>query len=157
MSGAASMINARSETAALNPAFRDPIRFRRCVVPADGFYEWRRSGTAKQPFCFEVNDGELFGFAALWDRWQNSSGEWIRSCCILTTAPNAVTSLVHDRMPVILHRDDYDAWLDPGMTNVDVLSDLLKPFDAGLMRSYAVCSRVNRCRMTIRSVRDLSS
>jgi putative SOS response-associated peptidase YedK len=128
----------------VKPAFRDPVRFRRCIVPADGFYEWVRSGTTKQPFCFEVNDGELFGFAALWDRWQNPSGEWIRSCSILTTTPNAVTSLVHDRMPVILHRDDYDVWHDPGMTNVEVLSDLLKPFDARLMRSYAVSSRVNQ-------------
>jgi len=118
--------------------------FGRCVVPADGFYEWARSGTTKQPFCFEVNEGELFAFAGLWDRWQNPSGESIRSCRILTTAPNAVTSLVHNRMTVILRPDDYDAWLDPGMTNVDALPDLLKPFDASVMRSYAVSGRVHQ-------------
>jgi putative SOS response-associated peptidase YedK len=106
--------------------------------------EWaRRSGATKQPFCFEVNDGELFAFAGLWERWRDPSGQWVRSCSILTTTPNAVTSLVHDRMPVILNRDDYDVWLDPGMTNVEAVSDLLRPYDARLMRSYAVSSRIN--------------
>ncbi len=112
------MINARSETAATKPAFRDPMKSRRCLIPADGFYEWQRTGKAKQPYCFEVNDGELFAFAGLWDRWKDPSGQWIKSCSILTTTPNAVTSAVHDRMPVILDRDSYDLWLDPGMTNV---------------------------------------
>jgi len=143
-SGSAGMINARSETAAAKPAFRDSMKFRRCLVPADGFYEWRRSGTTKQPFCFEVNDGELFAFAGLWDRWRDPSEQWIWSCSVLTTTPNAVTSSVHDRMPVILSTDDYDLWLDPGMTNIGVLSDLLTPFDARLMRSYPVSSRINQ-------------
>jgi putative SOS response-associated peptidase YedK len=140
---AAQMINARSETAATKPAFRDPLTSRRCLIPADGFYEWVRSGKAKQPYCFEVNDGELFAFAGLWDRWKDPSGQWIKSCSILTTTPNAVTSSVHDRMPVILDRGDYDFWLDPGMTNVEDVSDLLTPYDAQLMRSYPVSSRVN--------------
>src|ERR1700758_862691 len=128
MSGSAGMINARSETAATKPAFRDSMKFRRCLVPADGFYEWKRTGTAKQPFCFAVNEGELFAFAGLWDRWRDPSGQWIKSCSILTTTPNAVTSIVHDRMPVILQKDDYDLWLDPRMTDVEAISDLLKPF-----------------------------
>jgi putative SOS response-associated peptidase YedK len=144
MSEAAAMINARSETATSKPAFPDPMKFRRCLVPADGFYEWRRTGTTKQPFCFEVDDGELFAFAGLWDRWKDPSGQWIKSCSILTTTPNAVTSIVHDRMPVILQKDDYDLWLDPGMTDVEAISDLLKPFGARLMRSFAVSSRVNQ-------------
>jgi putative SOS response-associated peptidase YedK len=143
MSGAAMMINARSETAATKPAFRDLLASRRCLVPADGFYEWQRAGKAKQPYCFEVNDGELFAFAGLWDRWKDPSGQWIKSCSILTTTPNAVTSAVHDRMPVILDRGDYDLWLDPGMTKVEAVSDLLKPYDARTMRSYPVSSRVN--------------
>jgi putative SOS response-associated peptidase YedK len=143
MSGAAMMINARSETAATKPAFRDPLANRRCLIPADGFYEWKRIGKTKQPYCFEVNDGELFAFAGLWDRWKDTSGQWIKSCSILTTTPNAVTSPVHDRMPVILDRDDYDLWLDPGMTNVDGVSDLLKPC-AQSMRSYPVSPRVNK-------------
>lgn len=137
------LINARSETAATTPAFRDPMNLRRCIVPADGFYEWQRKGNAKQPFCFEVNDGELFAFAGLWDRWKDPSGQWMKSCSILTTTPNAVTSAVHDRMPVILDRDSYDLWLDPGMTDVKVVSEMLKPYDAQLMRSYPVSARVN--------------
>ena len=144
MSGSAGMINARSEMAATKPAFRDPMKFRRCLVPADGFYEWRRAGTAPQPFCFEVNEGELFAFAALWDHWRDPSGQWIRSCSILTTTPNALTAAIHDRMPVILQKEDYDVWLDPGMTDVEALADLLKHFDARSMRSFPVSNRVNR-------------
>jgi putative SOS response-associated peptidase YedK len=142
-SGAAMMINSRSETAATKPAFRDALTNRRCLIPADGFYEWSRSGKAKQPYCFEVNDGMLFAFAGLWDRWKDPSGQWIKSCSILTTTPNAVTSSVHDRMPVILDPDSYDLWLDPGTHDLRVVSDMLKPYDAGMMRSYPVSSRVN--------------
>jgi len=137
------MINARSETAATMPAFRDPMKSRRCLVPADGFYEWQRKGNTKQPFCFEVNDGELFAFAGLWDRWKDPSGQWIRSCSILTTTPNAVTASIHDRMPVILDPDCYELWLDPGMQNIKVVSDMLTPYDARMMRSCPVSSRVN--------------
>jgi putative SOS response-associated peptidase YedK len=142
-SSAAGMINARSETAAEKPAFRDPLKLRRCLVPADGFYEWKRTGTSKQPHCFEVNEGELFSFAGLWDGWKNAEGQWIRTCSILTTTPNAVTGTVHDRMPVILDPDSYDLWLDPGMQNVAAISELLKPYDARFMRLYPVSSRVN--------------
>ena len=142
-SGAARMINARSETAATKPAFRDPLKLRRCLIPADGFYEWARTGKTKQPYCFEVNNGELFAFAGLWDRWKDPSGNWLKTCSILTTTPNAVTAPVHDRMPVILHPDAYDLWLDPGMQNVAAISELLKPFDPSLMRCYPVSSRVN--------------
>jgi putative SOS response-associated peptidase YedK len=140
---AGSTINARSETAATKPAFRDALRLRRCLIPADGFFEWARKGSSKQPYCFEVNEGELFAFAGLWDGWKNTEGQWIKTCSILTTTPNAVTSAIHDRMPVILDRESYDLWLDPGMTNVQVVSELLKPYDARLMRCYAVSSRVN--------------
>jgi len=142
-SGSAGMINARSETAATKPAFRDPMKSRRCLIPADGFYEWQKTGEAKQPFCFEVNDGELFAFAGVWDRWRGPSGQWITSCSILTTTPNAVTSVVHDRMPVILDPGNYDVWLDPGMNNVEAASEILKPYDARLMRCYPVSARIN--------------
>lgn len=142
-SGAASAINARSETAATKPAFRDSLRFRRCLIPADGFYEWKGTGTAKQPFCFEVAAGNLFAFAGLWDGWKDSNGNWIRTCSILTTTPNALTSAVHDRMPVILDPDAYDLWLDPGMQDVAAISEPMKPYDARLMRCYTVSSRVN--------------
>ena len=143
MSGSAGMINARSETAAMKPAFRDPMKFRRCLVPADGFYEWGRTGTTKRPFCFEVNERELFAFAGLWDRWRDPTGQWTKSCSILTTTPNAVTSLVHDRMPVIIEPDSYDLWLDRGMHNAAAISELLKPYDALMMRCYPVSTRVN--------------
>ena len=136
-------INAKSETAATKPAFRDPLKLRRCLIPADGFYEWKRTGSAKQPFCFEVNDGELFAFAGLWDGWKNTEVQWIKTCTILTTIPNAVTSAIHDRMPVILDRNSYDLWLDPGVTDLQVVSELLKPYDARLMRCYAVSTRIN--------------
>jgi putative SOS response-associated peptidase YedK len=142
-SGAAGMINARSETAATKPAFRDALKSRRCLIPADGFYEWKRDGKIKQPFCFEVNDGELFAFAGLWDRWRDPAGNWIKTCSILTTTSNAVTSALHDRMPVILDPDNYDFWLDPGMTDAQVVSELLEPCDARLMQCYPVSTRIN--------------
>jgi putative SOS response-associated peptidase YedK len=97
-----------------------------------------------EPYCFEVNEGELFTFAGIWDRWNDPHRGWIKTCSILTTAPNAVTSSVHDRMPVILDPDSYDLWLDPGMKNVDAASELLKPYDARLMRCYPVSSRINQ-------------
>ena len=139
-----STINAKSETAAMKPTFRDPLRFRRCLIPADGFYEWKRSAMSKQPYCFEVRGGELFAFAGLWDGWRHATGQWIKTCSILTTTPNAVTGTVHDRMPVILSPDGYNLWLDPSITDVQVVSELLKPFDPSLMRCYPVSSRVNR-------------
>ncbi|MGA8437734.1 MAG: SOS response-associated peptidase [Candidatus Sulfotelmatobacter sp.] len=142
-SGAAKMINARSETAASNPAFRDALKLRRCLIPADGFYEWKPDGKARQPYCFEVNEGKLFAFAGIWETWKDLDRKALETCSILTTTPNAVTSAVHDRMPVVLDPDCYDLWLDPGMHDVRIVSEMLKPFDARLMRSYPVSSRVN--------------
>ncbi len=140
---AARMINARSETASAKPAFRDALKSRRCLIPADAFYEWQKTGKAKQPYCFEVNGGELFAFAGIWDRWRDASDNAVETCSILTTTPNAVTSAVHDRMPVILDPDSYDLWLNPGMKDVGAASELLKPYDARLMRCYPVSSRIN--------------
>jgi len=102
-----------------------------------------RKGASKQPYCFEVREGELFAFAGLWDGWKSADGQWIKTCSILTTTPNAVTSAIHDRMPVILHPDSYDLWLDPGMQYVGAISELLKPYDARVMRCYPVSSRLN--------------
>ena len=133
---ATSTINAKSETAATKPAFRDPLKLRRCLIPADGFYESRRLGTAKQPYCFEVNKGELFAFAGIWDGWKNAPGQWVKTCSILTTTPNTLTGTVHDRMPVILDPDCYDLWLDLALTNVNAIYELLTPYDARLMRCY---------------------
>jgi putative SOS response-associated peptidase YedK len=143
-SGSIMMINARSETAATKPALRDPLTSRRCLVPADGFYEWQRTGKVKQPYCFEVNGGELFAFAGIWDRWRDPSGKTVETCSILTTTPNTMTSVVHDRMPVILDPGSYDLWLDPGIKNVGAVSELLRPYDARLMRCYPISTRINR-------------
>jgi len=112
-SGAARMINARSETAHTLPAFREAMKLRRCLVPADGFHEWQRRGSAKQPFCFDVNEGELCAFAGLWDGWESTDGQWTKTCSILSMTPNVVTGAVHDRMPVIIDPHSYALWLDP--------------------------------------------
>jgi len=140
-SGAARMINARSETAATKPAFRDALKSRRCLIPADAFYEWKKIGITKQPYCFEVAEGELFAFAGIWDLWRDGNCHAVETCSILTTTPNALTSAVHDRMPVIFDPDGYDLWLDPGMKDVAAASDVLKPCDARLMRCYPISTR----------------
>jgi putative SOS response-associated peptidase YedK len=143
-SKAASMINARSETVASRPAFSDALRSRRCLIPADAFYEWQKVGKTKRPYCFEVNRGELFSFAGLWDTWTGPSGRTLEMCTILTTTANALTGPIHDRMPVILDPRCYDQWLDPLATDTAVISDFLRPFEARLMSCFPVSSRVNR-------------
>ena len=136
-------INARSETAPSKPAFREAFRTRRCLVPADGFYEWQRSGKAKQPFHFGMGDDSLFAFAGLWDRWKDPTRQVVESCSILTTTPNALLADVHNRMPAILSPENYDLWLDPGLERVNAVTELLSPFDARLMKRYPVSTRVN--------------
>jgi putative SOS response-associated peptidase YedK len=138
----AGMINARSEAAAVKPAFREALQSRRCLIPADGFYEWQRNGKTKQPHCLEVGDGELFAFAGLWDRWMNPQREVIESYTILTTTANSLLSDIHDRMPVILSSADYKVWLDPAFKNIASV-EMLKPFEPALMRRYPVSTRVN--------------
>jgi putative SOS response-associated peptidase YedK len=137
------LINARSETVGSKPAFREVFESRRCLILADGFYEWKRAEKAKQPFHFDLQDDSLFAFAGLWDRWKDASGQVVESCSILTTAPNSLLADVHDRMPVILSPEHYDLWLDPGFRRVDALKEMLNPFDATLMRRYPVSTRVN--------------
>ncbi len=137
-------INARAETVATTASFREPFKSQRCLIPADGFYEWKREGRTKQPYCFEINDGELFAFAGLWDRWTNPQGEPIESCTILTTTPNSLLADIHDRMPVILRRENYDLWLDPSLRDTASVSEMLSSFDAALMNRYPVSTRVNQ-------------
>jgi putative SOS response-associated peptidase YedK len=139
----AGMINARSETVAVKPAFREALQWRRCLIPADGFYEWQRNGQIKQPYCLEVGDEELFAFAGLWDRWTSPQREVIESCSIVTTTANSLLSDIHDRMPVILTPADYELWLDPAFKNIAAVSEVLKPFEPALMRRYPVSTRVN--------------
>ena len=143
-STAASMINARSETAASKPAFGDALKFRRCLIPADGFYEWQKLGKTKQPYCFEVNRGELFAFAGLWNTWNDPSVKALETCTILTTTANPVAAPVHDRMPIILDPQYYDLWLDLETTDTSIISEFLKPLDARRLTCFPVSSRVNR-------------
>lgn len=140
----ARMINARSETANNKPSFREPLQKRRCLIPADGFYEWQRTGKTKLPFCFEVGDGEIFAFAGLWDSWQDRDGEMVETCVILTTTPNALLADLHDRMPVILPPELHALWLDSRMQDAKRAIELLKPLDSNLMRRYPVSIRVNQ-------------
>src|SRR5262249_23577950 len=107
------MINARAETAATKPSFRSAFRSRRCLLVADGYYEWQKQAGAKQPFYIRLKGGKLFAFAGLWERWAPTDGEAIESCTILTTAANELTKPIHDRMPVIVDPRDYGQWRDP--------------------------------------------
>ena len=140
------MINARSETVATMASFREPFRSQRCLIPADGFYEWKRAGKEKLPFCFTLLDEAVFAFAGIWDRWKDPQGKWIETCSILTTKPNELVQDIHDRMPVILARDLYDVWLDPGFCKVSELQPLLKPYSAEAMRRYRVSQRLNQVK-----------
>lgn len=138
------MINARSESAAEKPAFRASLRRRRCLIPADGFFEWRRLPGGRQPYLFRLLSGGPFAFAGLWDRWVPHSGEPIESFTILTTRPNELTAAVHDRMPVILSPRDHRLWLDPRMQSPHRLEPLLRPYPADEMTVYPVSPVVNR-------------
>lgn len=146
----ARMINARSETAAEKPSFRHAMRRRRCLVVADGFYEWQRTREGKQPFFFYVPDAagarSPFAFAGLWERWESAAGEVIESATILTTAANGEVEPIHERMPVILPTEHYARWLDPECQQAASLSALLRPFPAGQMASVAVSTAVNNPR-----------
>ena len=141
----ARMINARSETLIEKPSFREAFKKRRCIIPASGFFEWSpTSGKGKQPFYFYLKETEVFGFAGLWETWADrKTGEAVETCTIITTAANAVLKPVHDRMPVILRKGDYDFWLDPSVKDTDRLQKLLVPYPAERMNSHAVGKSVN--------------
>lgn len=139
----AKLINARSETVEEKPSFRDAFRRRRCIVPADGFYEWKREGDRKQPYFFKFIDERPFGFAGLWDRWEGEGGQVVNSCTILTTEANGVLRPVHDRMPVILHPEDYETWLEAGERERTLLRELLRPYPGEEMTSYPVSPAIN--------------
>lgn len=147
------MINARAETLAEKPSFRTALQRRRCLIPADGFYEWQdttadanqASGkkAPRTPMHIRLQDGGLFAFAGLWDEWRAPDGSPLRSCTIITTAPNAVTAPIHDRMPVILRPEDEGLWLDRSVTESAALLPLLVPYPAERMEAYAVSRQVN--------------
>jgi len=138
------MINARAETVATKPAFRVAFRHRRCLVVADGFYEWEKRDRTKQPFRIVLKSGEPFGFAGLWDTWTSPEGEEIRTCTIITTEAKELLKPIHDRMPVILSHEAEAIWLDPTIQDPAELFPLLTPYPAEEMEAYPVSRWVNR-------------
>jgi len=162
----ATMINARAESLKDRPAFRVPFERRRCLLPADGFYEWtdvaeaseqgslfgepsvqKPAKTRKQPYHFTLKDEGLFAFAGLWDRWSDPSGNVVDSCCIITTVPNALLAPIHDRMPVIVPRDGYALWLDRHEKDPGELLHLLLPYPEDQMKSTPVNPAVGNSRI----------
>lgn len=137
------LINARAETVATKPAFRKAFRERRCLILADGFYEWQRLGRHKQPFYIRMRDGWPFAFAGLREHWEGSEGVAIDSCTILTTTANELVGTLHERMPVILTPEDFGLWLDPGVQEIERLQSLLRPYPSEEMTAYPVSTRVN--------------
>ena len=157
--GGAKMINARAETLDKKPAFRNLLQKRRCIIPADGFYEWQRLGNddaslpekkpRKQPFFIKRADGRLMAFAGLWDVWKDRAdkdAEWLRSATIITGEPNELVARLHDRMPVQLPEDVWDQWLDPANTDIEELQRLLVPVPAEELVAYPVDTAVNSVR-----------
>jgi putative SOS response-associated peptidase YedK len=142
-----STINARSETITTSPIFREAVKRRRCLVPADAFYEWQKlDAKTRQPYAIAVNDQEIFAFAGLWETWRDKAADRIlETYTILTTDPNELMEPFHDRMPVILDPKDYERWLEPGSA-AHLPVDLLRPYPAKKMRSWMVSNRVGNVR-----------
>lgn len=142
-----STINAKAETITTSATFREPMKRRRCVVPAEWFYEWQKiDAKTKQPYAIGMKDGSIFGFAGLWDRWKDKATDrTLETYTIITTDPNELMATLHTRMPVILKREDYGRWLDPGDPARPPV-DLLRPFDADAMTAWKVNARVGNVR-----------
>jgi putative SOS response-associated peptidase YedK len=140
------LINARGETLAEKPSFRGSFKYKRCLILADGFYEWKSlpGGKTKTPYFIHMKDRKPFAFAGLWDEWHSPDGDSVRTCTIITTEPNELMSSLHSRMPVILHPKDYDFWLDPTPQTPDKLVHLIKPFPTDGMSAYPVSTLVNK-------------
>lgn len=139
------MINARGETLEEMPSFKHAFQRRRCLIAADGFYEWKKTDSGKQPYRFVMKDRKPFAFAGIWETWTKGS-QLLTTCTIITTGPNDVTKDVHDRMPVILPADTYEAWLDPKFQQIKELKELFRPYPAEKMEKYAVSTLVNSAK-----------
>lgn len=137
------LINARAESLADKPSFRDALEWRRCLIPADGFYEWQVGGGPRRPWRVKLKSGEAFAFAGLWERWQGPGGEVVHSCAIVTTEANELLAAIHPRMPVLLARDREGAWLDGELRDTEALGTLLTAYPAAEMELYRVSERVN--------------
>lgn len=145
-SDGARLANARAEGIASKPSFREPFRRRRCVVPASGFYEWQTIGRLKYPWYFQFRDESPLAFAGLWDHWRAPDGRVVETCSLITTTPNEVVRVVHDRMPVILRAAAIEAWLDPAVEDPERLQPLLVPPPGALMQATPVSPRMNHVR-----------
>ncbi|MCP4356934.1 MAG: SOS response-associated peptidase [Chloroflexi bacterium] len=139
------LINARSETVAEKPSFRAAFKRRRCLIPADGFYEWQKLNGDKQPVYIHAADKQPYALAGLWETWRDPEGSALQTCTILTTTPNEMMAPIHNRMPVIIEPEDYSMWLDPGDTPQDGLH-LLRPYPAHKMAAHPVSAIVNNPR-----------
>lgn len=137
------MINARSETVDTKPAFRAALKHRRCIIPANGFYEWQEVAGKKHPLYLKLKDNSLMLFAGLWDRWKAPVGNVIESCTVLTTTSNDLIIPLHDRMPVILGPQDIELWLDPNVTDPELLKPHFRPYPSDFMEMYPVRDLVN--------------
>lgn len=140
------MINARAETVAEKPTFRQAFKRQRCLILADGFYEWRREGKVKQPYYIHFSDNRTFAFAGLWECWAKEGEPPLESCAMLTTGPNAVMESIHQRMPAILSPKDYELWLDCGTQNPQPLFPLLQPYPSEGMEAFPISPLVNNPR-----------
>ncbi|MGM7703317.1 SOS response-associated peptidase [Pseudalkalibacillus sp. Hm43] len=139
------MINARAETVPEKPSFKHAFKRRRCIIPADGFYEWKKEGKQKQPKYIKMKNDKPFGFAGLWEKWKDEQGNPVHTCTILTTEPNDLMEDIHNRMPVILPKDDYSKWLEWDGEQ-EALVDMMQPFEASDMMAYNVSTIVNSPR-----------
>ena len=140
----ARMINARAEMLAEKPAYRAALKTRRCLIPADGFFEWKKEGGKKQPFFIRMRDDRPFAFAGLWETWEGPDHGYLETCTIITTEPNELMLAIHDRMPAILPGENQEKWLDPSVTQAEKLLLLLKPHPAKEMEAYPVGKLVNK-------------
>lgn len=143
----AKMINARAETLAEKPSFKRLLRSRRCLIVADGFYEWKKEYGGKTPMYITMKDGQPFAFAGLWDSWKDQDGQMLRTCTIVTTTPNDIVATIHDRMPAILLPSARDAWLDTDIQDEQALLPLLAPYPADRMTARQVSRMVNSPRV----------
>lgn len=140
------MINARAETIDTKPSFRHCLPKQRCLILADGFYEWKREEKRKTPYRFTLTDRKLFGFAGIWDAWNSPTGDIIHTCAIITSEPNEIMAPIHNRMPVILEQEKEEMWLNPEVKDSNILKQLLTPYPADLMNFYEVSPIVNSSR-----------
>ena len=148
------MINARLETLTQKPSFKTAFVKRRCLVPADGYYEWNKTGSSKkkQPFRVVLKSRELFAFAGLWDEWKNEEGEKIQSYTIITTEADSLVAKIHPRMPVILRPENEDKWIDPALNDVKAIEKLLRPYPSDSMEMYEVSPLVGRTNIDMESL-----